>query len=616
MSYISHVDYKKMMDGFKKGAPKSMLKESLDPVGKEDGDIDNDGDTDKTDKYLANRRKAVGKAIGTGRAMKESHPGNEQWYEEFQAAISGMGLAGEAEARVMKALDHTDPMTQYGTMPAAQAAAEFVDDLGIVANDYDDYDYEPDTDADYEEPRDDFDMAGDFNDGEFWENEIKKLQEIAGVRSHDDGPEDEDSEEEREAGRKKREMDDEEAENAEREEVDEEAHADGSHMRDPDTVAKVVAEKHGAELRPLYDKYQASYEQYIQDIRAKKPNQQELSKAHNAIVKAFQNEAISWAGHEMLEAGMNKVQVRNLLSGYGSFEDWLSDYITAIGKELKGVSGKEKAMYADTDPNLADPIKEGSTYEDPYALAKAVAQAHPELQRFALEDRKMFHKAAFKYANEMMVADGVSKVAITNLIGGYADEDWPSDYITALGKELDGMEEGLHMPPLQATGQTIMANEEQAPFGMSVLSPDERKQLKEFIESYKTIKKEIASLLEKAGKNPKIMEGFNIKKEEDEEVPAERPAHYNEPTKTPKHNPSNLGGNRTGLVMTKAEMWEGEESVEKAIGEKLHSTFNKVTQMAIKQIVADGFDPSEAVNFLKMEIEKKAKEATLGQYDF
>jgi hypothetical protein len=318
----------------------------------------------------------------------------------------------------------------------------------------------------------------------------------------------------------------------------------------------------------------------------------------------------------MLEAGMNKVQVRNLLSGYGSFEDWLSDYITAIGKELKGMSGKEKAMYADTDPNLADPIKEGSTYEDPYALAKAVAQAHPELQRFALEDRKMFHKAAFKYANEMMVADGVSKVAITNLIGGYADEDWPSDYISALGKELDGMEEGLHMPPLQATGQTIMANEEQAPFGMSVLSPDERKQLKEFIESYKTIKKEIASLLEKAGKNPKIMEGFNIKKEEDEEVPAERPAHYNEPTKTPKHNPSNLGGNRTGLVMTKAEMWEGEESVEKAIGEKLHSTFNKVTQMAIKQIVADGFDPSEAVNFLKMEIEKKAKEATLGQYDF
>ena len=35
----------------------------LDPVGKEDKDIDNDGDHDKTDKYLLKRRKAIGKAI-------------------------------------------------------------------------------------------------------------------------------------------------------------------------------------------------------------------------------------------------------------------------------------------------------------------------------------------------------------------------------------------------------------------------------------------------------------------------------------------------------------------------------------------------------------------------
>ena len=671
MSYISHVDYKKMMDGFKKGAPKKMLKEDLEQEGNaftaglakakkgqefkigdkavkdtsnydaniKEGDDAVDAKLTKIASFYADKaikheeiEKIVNALVSQGHEVniryaqeflkshgvqldevKESHPANDQWHEEFQAAISAMGLAGEAEARVMKALDHTDPLAQYGNMSAAEAAAEFVDDLGVVTSEPGDYD---DYDADYEEPRDDFDLAGgDFNDGEFWENEVKKLQEIAGVGPQDDGPED-DNDEEREKRRKKREMDDEEAENAEREEVDEEAHADGSHMRDPDTVAKVVAEKHSAELKPLYDTYQAAYEQYIQDIRSNKPNQQEISKAYNKLVKEFQNNAINWAGHEMLEAGMKRVQVSNLLSGYGYFEDWLSDYITAIGKELKGISGKEKAMYADTDPNLADPINEGAGYEDPYTLAKAVAQAHPELQRFALEDRKMFHKAAFKYANEMMTADGISRVAIGNLISGVADEDWPSDYITALGKELDGMEEGLHMPPLQATGQTIIANEDQAPFGMSVLSPDERKQLKEFIESYKTIKKEIAGLLSKAGKDPKIMENLNIKKVEDEEVPAERPAHYKEPTKTPKHNPSNLGGNRTGLVMTKAEMWEGEESIEKALGEKLHSTFNKVTQMAIKQIVADGFDPSEAVSFLKMEIEEKAKEATMAQYDF
>ena len=37
----------------------------LDPVGKEDADVDNDGDVDKSDKYLLKRRKAIGKAIRT-----------------------------------------------------------------------------------------------------------------------------------------------------------------------------------------------------------------------------------------------------------------------------------------------------------------------------------------------------------------------------------------------------------------------------------------------------------------------------------------------------------------------------------------------------------------------
>ena len=42
---------------------KEKMKEALDPVGKEDGDVNNDGKKDKTDKYLMNRRKAIGKAM-------------------------------------------------------------------------------------------------------------------------------------------------------------------------------------------------------------------------------------------------------------------------------------------------------------------------------------------------------------------------------------------------------------------------------------------------------------------------------------------------------------------------------------------------------------------------
>ena len=896
--YISHVDFKKMMENLKNGTPKKMLKENtvgqhfnLDVTSKRgDGSVQKyqlknvklvnanervfekpDGTTvvlSPSDTYsstkveegnaftagLAKAKKGQEFKIGDKEVkdtsnydasmeeasytdnyegswgyregkVKESHEGNDQWYDAFSDTLAQLNISDKARKLVDRALNHADVTTTYSDMTPQDAAKEFVKDIvatfknqvkegesfdfnksaiesaagdKISHTETDDYgrpiyfstkdtnvnyyigdndqiikydsetgerfpigdlksydepahDYEPDTDADYEEPRDDFDMTGgDFNDGEFWENEVKKLQEIAGIRSQDDGPEDDDDEA-RKKRAKKAEMDDEEAENAERDEVDEanrnvpltingkvvrtytqngdksynvkyddgnmndeeaetetimvsddgwddintlhknatgldeEAHADGSHMRDPDTAAKTVAEKHGAELKPLYDKYRAAYEPYIKDI-----NNKELSKEYSVLVKEFQNNAINWCGHEMLEAGMKRVQVNNLLSGYGYFEDWLSDYITAIGKELKGVSEGvneigghgdapdnpklqaaakylvqnrdrfltqdyffphaistlslksdkdlydyvvnnwhsdgvydtvahmksqiEKDMYANTDPNIADPINEGAGYEDPYTLAKAVAQAHPELQRFALEDRKMFHKAAFKYANEMMTADGISRVAIGNLISGAADEDWPSDYISALGKELEGMEEGLNMPPLQATGQTIVTNEDQAPYSFEALSPDERKQLKEYIDSYKTIKREIANLLEKAGKSGKIIEGT---REEDEEVPAERRARYNEPTKTPKHNPSNLGGNRTGLVMTKAEMYEGEENgtIADSLGEKLHSTFSKVTDMAIKQLVADGWDEDQAISFLQAEIEKKGKEATMSQYD-
>jgi hypothetical protein len=46
-------------------------KKKLDPVGKADADIDNDGDTDKSDDYLHNRRKSISSAI-KGKGTKET----------------------------------------------------------------------------------------------------------------------------------------------------------------------------------------------------------------------------------------------------------------------------------------------------------------------------------------------------------------------------------------------------------------------------------------------------------------------------------------------------------------------------------------------------------------
>ena len=45
-------------------AKKAKKKAKLDPVGKEDDDVDNDGKSNtKSDKYLLNKRKAIGKNI-------------------------------------------------------------------------------------------------------------------------------------------------------------------------------------------------------------------------------------------------------------------------------------------------------------------------------------------------------------------------------------------------------------------------------------------------------------------------------------------------------------------------------------------------------------------------
>ena len=49
----------------KKGTMTAKAKagKKLDPVGKEDADVNNDGKVNKTDKYLMNRRKKIGQAI-------------------------------------------------------------------------------------------------------------------------------------------------------------------------------------------------------------------------------------------------------------------------------------------------------------------------------------------------------------------------------------------------------------------------------------------------------------------------------------------------------------------------------------------------------------------------
>ena len=69
--------------------------EGLDPVGKEDDDINNDGKVNKTDKYLANRRKAVAANL------------NEMDHE-VSMAVSSLEAIAEAIVELRQKLGNTE----------------------------------------------------------------------------------------------------------------------------------------------------------------------------------------------------------------------------------------------------------------------------------------------------------------------------------------------------------------------------------------------------------------------------------------------------------------------------------------------------------------------------
>jgi hypothetical protein len=142
------------------------------------------------------------------------------------------------------------------------------------------------------------------------------------------------------------------------------------------------------------------------------------------------------------------------------------------------------------------------------------------------------------------------------------------------------VEEGLNPAPFQATGPTIQTVESKHNLGR--LAPQERDQLKQYVETIRTVKEEISKMLGKT----KMKEG----------------------------------GDMTNLVMkptTVSEDGEGgdsHEAIEAALGPKhqvIHSAIDKI----IGTIKASGFSEGEAALFLQHEIEEKAKEYAGGQFD-
>ena len=103
------------------------ISEALDPVGKEDGDIDNDGDEDESDEYLAKKRAAITKAIKNKNEIKLSEAAPKmrtsketENIKKVYLATSGLKKAGgsgrygkEFEAAKKRALKAMNDMLTY-----------------------------------------------------------------------------------------------------------------------------------------------------------------------------------------------------------------------------------------------------------------------------------------------------------------------------------------------------------------------------------------------------------------------------------------------------------------------------------------------------------------------
>ena len=78
-------------------AYQNVYEKKLDPVGKEDGDVNNDGKKDSTDSYLMNRRNAIEKSMkDKGKAMKKTDDKKDKM-EEVQQVDEVVGaLVGSA----------------------------------------------------------------------------------------------------------------------------------------------------------------------------------------------------------------------------------------------------------------------------------------------------------------------------------------------------------------------------------------------------------------------------------------------------------------------------------------------------------------------------------------
>ena len=96
--------------------PINSLNEKLDDVGREDSDVDNDGDEDESDEFILNRRELISKNMSEG----EDHE-----VAMAQATISSAGILSSGAIIEPSGTDYYDLQVNPGTGSTIAAGEGF-----------------------------------------------------------------------------------------------------------------------------------------------------------------------------------------------------------------------------------------------------------------------------------------------------------------------------------------------------------------------------------------------------------------------------------------------------------------------------------------------------------
>ena len=289
----------------------------------------------------------------------------------------------------------------------------------------------------------------------------------------------------------------------------------------------------------------------------------------------------------------------------GMSDEELRDAVAEKNEDMK--EGLHMPPLQATGPtvDVTEDENDKPNLRSPEEAAKVIAKKHPELA--TVTPWKSFQSQALNAVGQEMLAAGFNRTVISNLLSGYGYfEDWVPDYLDTLSAELkskDTVKENSVIDAPFGVAHPGMKKQLAGPgLNLEKLTSDERKQLGEFVEAVKTTKKAIEELLKKAsGKQVKVKEG----------------------------------GNTTDKILTTGTVSEDLESTVKAVERIEELVSNLIRNISasqtiapvekkglasalreLKELVEDlGYDIEFGQAQAKHDLEKKAGEAAMGQYD-